>query len=85
MSSTTGNLKAFPKVLQNGVGFVPDADEVMANFDAVNDKNYICTEATVPASPYIGQEIFVTDADLSIAKRVFTSDGWYAIPIAKIG
>jgi hypothetical protein len=44
-----------------------------------------CTEATIPASPYAGQQIFVTDSDLTIAFRIYTSDGWKAIPLMDIG
>jgi len=84
MPSSTGNQKTLPVVLENGPGNFPDAGQLMQNFDALNDKNYICTEATVPASPYIGQEIFVTDCDVTIAKRIFTSAGWKAIQLLDI-
>ena len=47
-------------------------------------KQGICTVATIPISPFIGQEIFVTDVDWSIAKRIYTSDGWKIIPLASL-
>jgi hypothetical protein len=86
MASTTGNQKEFPKVLQNGVNNPPDATELMANYDMVNDKIYICTEAEIAVYvPYVGQHFFVTDCDVNICKRVYTSDGWYVETIAKLG
>lgn len=85
MASTTGNMKELPNVIVNSPESMPDADQVMADMDALNDKNYICTEATVPPTPYAGQEIFVTDCDYHTAKRVYTSSGWKIISLMDLG
>jgi hypothetical protein len=81
MASTTGNDIEFAKVLANGEGNLPDADEVMANFDKVNDKIWI--SITAPSSPYNGQIWYKYNEDSSIALRIYNSVNvcWYAIPL----
>jgi len=85
MPSTTGNGRTFAKVLQNGEGNVPDADEVMANFDKVNDMLFVCTEAALAALTADEKTIYlVTDSDISIAMRLYRGGVWYAIPLSII-
>lgn len=78
MASTTGNDVVFVKVLANGEGNIPDADEVMANFDKCNDK--IFASATAPTSPYVSQMWFKTGVSIQIALRIYGSDSqWHAV------
>ncbi|MCK9583178.1 MAG: hypothetical protein M0Q46_06180 [Endomicrobiales bacterium] len=85
MPSTTGNARTFAKVLQNGEGNIPDATEVMANFDRVNDMFFICTEAELGAlTPDTKTLYLITDCDDSIMLRVYRSGVWKAIPLMDI-
>lgn len=87
MASTTGNGRAFAKVIQNGEDNALDADEVMANLDKVNDMFFVCTEAELAAlTPDTKTIYMVSDCPYpNIKLRTYiTGDGWCAIPLAKI-
>ena len=85
MASTTGNNREFPKVLQNGVGNIPDADEVMTNFDLVNDILFVCTEDELSLLTPNAQRIYyITDCDASICLRIYRDSNWYALPVTLI-
>jgi len=67
-----------PTTLANGVGNIPDADEVMGNFNKCNDKVYV--SATAPTSPYEGQMWHKTGVSIQISLRIYGSDSqWHAI------
>ena len=76
------NLVVLPESIVNGDK--PDVVRIMTNLNKCNDRIYVCTEATKPAVPYIGQIIIVTDSAQEIACRIYWGGGWKAIPLMDI-
>ena len=84
MASTTGNEVELPVVIQNGVDNIPDADQVMSDFDKCNDK--IFRSVTAPSIPYLGQFWVKSDEpeDSPLQLQMWTGTKWKAVQLNDI-